>query len=131
MRPASYVHLALAPAEFAAQEFEEGAAHPQEFDAVGGFAALDLVSLYNWHSDLTVDAEDAVGAAFKAHRDVSVSADDKRAMGERVRTDRGQQDGLDAGHEDRASGGQRIGSGAGRGGHDHAIGLVLHRHAVR
>ncbi len=41
-------------------------------------------------------------------------------------TDGGQQDRLHAGHQDRAARGQRVGSGAGRSGHDHAIGLVLH-----
>ena len=90
-----------------------------------GLGALKLVSLNNRHSDLTIDAESAVGAAVEAHRDAGAAADDERTMGERVGANGSEDNGVDAGHQDRASGGERVGSGTGGSGDDDAVGLVL------
>ncbi len=57
---------------------------------------------------------------------MGVSADHQGTVGERVGQMGVSRMRLHAGHEHRPSGGQGIGRGAGGGGDDHAIGLVLH-----
>ena len=54
----------------------------------------------------------------------------ERTVGERVRTDGSEQNGLDRGDEHGTSGGQGIGGGTGGGGEDDAVSLVLDHQLV-
>ena len=100
--------LAEAPLQAAAQDIEKGLADAQEFYPVISFAALDAVTLDDRGSDLSVNAEDAVGTALQADGDAGVIADHEGTVGERVGTDGGEQNRLDTGDQHGTSGGQGV-----------------------
>ncbi len=116
--------LAFAPFEFGAEDAEEAVgAVAEEADAGFGLLAVDAVVEFEFDCFLAVNGEvDFVGDADDLDADGGVAGHDDRADGKQVGADGGDQHGVDAGHDDGAVGGEVVGSGAGGGGDDDAVG---------
>ena len=121
---ATAVELALAPFEFGAEDAEEAVGPAaQETDACLGALAVDVVAETNGDCHLAVDGEvDLVGNTYYVDADGGFAGGDDWPDGQQVRADGGDQQGVDAGHNDWAIGGEVVGGGAGRGGDDDAVG---------
>ncbi len=84
---------------------------------------MDVVAEVKFDGLLPVYREvDLVGDAYDVNADSGLSGYDDGADGEQVGTDGVDDDGVDRGHNDGAIGGEVVGSGAGWGGDDDAVG---------
>src|SRR5258708_26699223 len=118
------IPLAFAPFEFGAEDAEEAVgAAAQETDACLGALAVDVVAETKRDCLLAVDGEvDFVGNADDVDADGGFAGGDDGANGQQVGTDGSDQQGVNAGHDDGAVGGEVVGGGAGGGGDDDAVG---------
>ena len=95
----------------------------QESDCCVGALTADVVSQLELDRLLAVYGEvNFVGNAYDFNADSGVAGDDDRADGEQVRTDRGDQHGVDVRHDNGPVGSEIVGRGAGGGGDDDAVG---------
>ena len=95
----------------------------QESDCCVGALTADVVSQFELDCLLAVYGEvNFVGNAYDFDADSGVAGDDDRADGEQVRTDRGDQHGVDVRHDNGPVGSEIVGRGAGGGGDDDAVG---------
>ena len=111
---------------------------------VGAIAIGDqvdgILAAPNFHQMVGADREpllsiegqpDLFGMALEPNLDLGVERQHDRAVGERMRTNRGHHDRLEGRVEDRPAGRQIVGGGSGRCGDDQAIGLeTAHERAV-
>lgn len=74
---------------------------------------------------MAVDADDGLaGVGQDAQADRFVGGGDHAAVERHVRGDRGEDEGVHVGREDRSAGGEAVGRGAGRGGYGERVGGV-------
>src|ERR1700751_1916180 len=116
--------LAFAPFEFGAQDAEEAVgAAAEETDACVGALAVDVVAETKGDCHLDVDGEvNLVGNTDYVDADCRFARGDDGTDGQKVRADGVDQQGVDAGHDDGAVGGEVVGGGTGGGGDDDAVG---------
>src|SRR6266581_5454383 len=110
--------LAFAPFEFGAEDAEEAVgAAAQETNARFGALAVDVIAETKGDCHLAVDGEvDLVGNTYDVDADGGFAGGDDGPDGQQVRADGGDQQGVDAGHNDGAIGGEVVGGGASGGG---------------
>jgi hypothetical protein len=118
------VGSAFAPFELGAEDAEEAVgATAQETDAGLGALTVDVVAETQGDCLLAVDGEvDLIGNADDVDADGGFAGGDDGPDGQQVRTDGSDQQGVDAGHDDGAVGGEVVGGGTGGGGDDDAVG---------
>src|SRR5258708_4212792 len=84
---------------------------------------MDVVAETQGDCDLAVDGEkDFVGNAYDVDADGGVAGRDDGTDGQKVGADGSDHQGVDAGHDDGAVGGEVVSSGTGGGGDDDAVG---------
>jgi hypothetical protein len=118
--------LDFAPFEFAAQDFEIGFARRlDESEAVGRTGDADAILGFHGNAFLAVESqEDGLGVARQFDFDAGRIAYDDGPVGERVRANGRDDEGFDRRVNDRAAGGEGIGSGTGGCGDDETVGAI-------
>ena len=90
-----------------------------------GFGDHDAIFGLELKSDLAVEGQEGrLVALGEIEFDARGIGNDQRAVGQHVRTDRSDDESVEGRMDDRAAGGERIGGGTGRRGHDQAVGAV-------
>jgi len=118
--------LALPPLKLVSQDSEESFLHAQQLHGVAGAMANQMVALPHRHANLPIDAEEGLFAtALNLHIDACFVGNDQRAMGERMRAHRCNDEGGNRRHEHRASGRERIRRRTGRRRDDDAVSLAI------
>src|SRR5579871_1419157 len=87
-----------------------------------GTAAVDLVADVEFHGFLAIDGEKGVGDAVHVDGDGGVAGNDDGPDRQQVGTEGRHDEGVDRGHDDGAASGQIVGSRAGGGRDDDAVG---------
>src|SRR5439155_26375723 len=117
--------LTLTPLEFRAEDGEEILLRKSdEPDARGGFAYLDCVPLSEPDTYLPIDCRHDLLVGQQAHYDTVRTAQHDRAVGQGVRADGSQDDGVHRGEEDRPTRRERVGGRSGRGRDDEAVSAI-------